>query len=110
MAVLATHGTKPRPQPHLTAEEEKSLTTYLIDAVKLGYGKTKKKVNRMAETVAREKGTLRKEKNMGGEDLLSDIHKTHNFPYVRQIPQLISVWMPSVRNLIHDTLIYWSLH
>jgi len=30
----------------------------------LGYGKTKKKVNRMAENVAREKGTLHKEKNI----------------------------------------------
>jgi len=28
----------------------------------------------------------------GGEDLLSD---SHNFPYIRQIPQLMSVWMPS---------------
>jgi len=34
----------------------------LIDAVKLG--KTRKKVNRMAENVAREKGTLCKEKNI----------------------------------------------
>jgi len=38
-----THGTKPGPQPHLITEEEKSLTTYLIDAAKLGYGKTRKK-------------------------------------------------------------------
>jgi len=82
-----THGTKPRP---LTAEEEKSLTTHLIDAAKLGYGKTRKIVNRMAENVAREKGTLRKEKYPmdGGENLLSD---SHNFLYVSQIPQFMSV-------------------
>jgi len=63
----------------------------------------------MVENVAKEKGTLRKEKisNGCGEDLLSD---SHNFPYVRQIPQLMSIWMPSVRNLFHDTLIYWTLH
>jgi len=80
----------------LVAEEEKSLTTHLIDPAKLGYGKTRKKVNRMAENVAREKGTLHKEKYPmdGGEGLLSD---SHNFPYIRQIPQFISVWMPSVR-------------
>jgi len=36
----------------LTAEEEKSLT---IDAAKLGYEKTRKKVNRMTESEAREK-------------------------------------------------------
>jgi len=51
---------------HLTAEEEKSLTTHLIDAAKLGYGKTRKKVNRIAENDAREKGTLRKEKISNG--------------------------------------------
>jgi len=84
------HGTKPGPRPYLTAEEEKSLTTHLIDAANLGYGKTRKKVNRMAENFAREKGTLCKEKYPmdGGEDLLSD---SHNFPYVRQAPQLISI-------------------
>jgi len=64
-----------------------------------------KQVNRMAENVAREKGTLCKEKYPvdGGEDLLSN---NHNFPYVRQIPQLTYVWMPSVRNLFHNTLIH----
>jgi len=97
-----THGTKPGSQPYLTAEEEKSLTTHLINAAKLGYGKTSK------QNGSREKGTFRKEKYLmdGGQDLLSD---SHNFPYVRQIPQLMSIWMPSVRNLFHNTLIYWSL-
>jgi len=38
----------------------------LIDAANLGYGKTRKKVNRKAENVAREKGTLRKEKIING--------------------------------------------
>jgi len=73
-----THGTKPRPRPYLTAEEEKSLTTHLIDAAKLGYGKTRKKV---AENVAREKRLFVKKKYPmdGGEGLLSD---SHNFPYV----------------------------
>jgi len=89
-----TLGTKPGPRPYLTAEEEKFLTTHLIDAAKLGCGKTRKKVNRKAENVAREKGTLHKEKKNqidGGEDLLSD---SHNFPCIRQIPQLMFVWMP----------------
>jgi len=48
----------------LTAEEEKSLTTHLIDAANLGYGKTREKVNRMAENVAREKGIFHNEKNI----------------------------------------------
>jgi len=48
----------------LTAEEEKSLTTHLIDAAKIGYRKKRKKVSRMAENVAREKRTLCKEKNI----------------------------------------------
>jgi len=62
--VCVTHRTKPRPKSYLTAEGEKSLTTPLIDAARLEYGKTRKKVNRMAENVAREKGTLCKEKNI----------------------------------------------
>jgi len=38
----------------------------LIDAAKLGYGKTRKKVTEWAENVARERGTLRKEKISNG--------------------------------------------
>jgi len=60
------HGTKPGPRSHLTAEDEKSLATHLIDAANLGYGKTRKKINRWAENVAREKETLRKEKISNG--------------------------------------------
>jgi len=62
--------------PYLTTEEEKSLTTHLIDPAKLRYGKTRKKVNRMAENDA---GLFVKKKYPmdGGEDLLSD---SHNFP------------------------------
>jgi len=50
----------------MTAKEEKSLIKHLIDAAKLGYGKTRKKFNRMAGNVAREKGTLCKEKISNG--------------------------------------------
>ena len=78
-----------------------TLTTHLIDAAKLGYGKTRN-VNRMAENVAGEKGTLHKEKNI---QRLVDF--SHNFPYVKQIPRLMSVWMPY---LFHDTLICGSIH
>jgi len=46
----------------LTAKEEKSkLTTHLIDAAN---GKTRMKVNRMAENVGREKGALHKDKKL----------------------------------------------
>jgi len=37
-------------------KQEKSLTTYLIDAAKLWYGKTRKKVNRMAEMLLEKRG------------------------------------------------------
>jgi len=57
MSGHVAHGTKPGPQPYLTVEEEKSLTTHLIDATKLGCAK---KINRMAENVLEKKDTLRK--------------------------------------------------
>jgi len=86
----------------LTAEEEKSLTTHLIDTAKLGYGKTRKMVNRMAENVARKRGLFVKKKYPMdvGKDLLSN---SHNFPYIRQIPQL-SIWTG-----VYFTIL-WSLH
>jgi len=61
-----THGIKPGPWPYLTAKEEKSLTAHLIDAAKFECGKTRKKVNRMAENFAREKGTLRNKNIFNG--------------------------------------------
>ena len=52
------HGTKPGPRQHLTSEEERDLTRYLEEVAETGYGKTRKQVQLMVETVAKEKGLL----------------------------------------------------
>ena len=51
------HGTKPGPRPYLSSQEENELETYLINASKVGYGKTRRQV---IGNVATERGTKRK--------------------------------------------------
>ncbi len=53
------HGTNPGPRPYLNKEEESELSTFLVEASKVGYGKTKKQIEQMVESVAKEKGLLR---------------------------------------------------
>lgn len=50
------HGTKPGPKPYLSSTEEKELGTFLKECAGVGYGKTRKDVMLIAESVAREKG------------------------------------------------------
>ena len=38
------HGTKPGPVPYLSSKEEDELAVYLVEAFKLGYGKTRRQV------------------------------------------------------------------
>ena len=51
-----TQGTKPGPRPYL---KEKELGTYLKHCAKIGYGKTRRDVLGLVQTVASEKGVLR---------------------------------------------------
>ena len=53
------HGTKPGPITYLNAKEEEALTSHLVEATKVGYGKTRKQVKMIIEKVAQEKGILR---------------------------------------------------
>ena len=41
------HGVKPGPQPYLSADEERQLAEYLIQASKIGYGKTRLNVGKL---------------------------------------------------------------
>ena len=52
-------GTNPGPVPYLDNEEEQELGEYLIQANKVGYGKTRNQVKVIAERVAIDKGVLR---------------------------------------------------
>ena len=52
-------GTNPGPVPYLNNTEEKELQEYLIQANKVGYGKTRCQVKMIAEKVAIDKGLLR---------------------------------------------------
>jgi len=56
------HGTNPRPRPYLNKDEEEHLADHLTKVAKLGYGKTRKQVKK----VAREKGILRNERVTDG--------------------------------------------
>jgi len=62
------HGTKPGQKPFLTSVEENELSTFLVDVAKAGYGKTRKQIMGMAESVARDRGRMtgQKKSQMGG--------------------------------------------
>ena len=53
------HGTKPGPRPYLSSNEEATLSSHLVQASKLGYGKTRRQVKLIVEIVAKEKGLLK---------------------------------------------------
>ena len=75
------------PKPHLNEVEEKDLAGFLKVTSSIGYGKTRKQIKAVAETVAGEKGMLRKEEYQidGLDALLKDSHKSH---CAREIAQL----------------------
>ena len=54
-------GTKPGPKPYLSKKEEEELGQFLKESAKIGYGKTRKDVMLIAESVAKDKAVLRKE-------------------------------------------------
>lgn len=53
------HGTKSGPKPYLTVEEEAELTSHLLQAADIGFGKTRRDVKCIVETYARQKNTLK---------------------------------------------------
>ena len=61
-----TPGVNSWPRPYLDHKEEKILSEHLIEAAKLGYGKTRKQVKGLVETVGKEKGILKSEKVTDG--------------------------------------------
>ena len=52
------HGRKPGPRPYLEQSEETKLSDYILQAARIGYGKTQKDVLSIAESVAKSKGML----------------------------------------------------
>ena len=54
-----SHGTKSGPMPYLSVTEEAQLSTHLLDAAKIGYGKTRRDVMCLVETYVRQKGVLK---------------------------------------------------
>ena len=46
------HGTNLRPKPFLMPVEEKELLNFIVDVAKAGYGKTRKQIMGLAESVA----------------------------------------------------------
>lgn len=54
------HGRKPGPQQYLNSTEERELGLFLKECAGIGYGKTRRDVMQIAQSVAAEKGVLRK--------------------------------------------------
>ena len=54
------HGTKSGPQPYLSVDEETELAKFVKQCAEVGYGKTRKNVMHLAQSVANEKGIIRK--------------------------------------------------
>ena len=54
------HGTKSGPQPYLSVDEETELAKFVKQWAEVGYGKTRKDVIHIAQSLANEKGILRK--------------------------------------------------
>ena len=56
------HGTKPGPKPYLSSSEETELSHFLKTCTDIGYGKTRKDVMSIAQSVAADKGVLKSHK------------------------------------------------
>ena len=56
------HGSKPGPKPYLSSSDELEMSSFIKESTRVGYGKTRKDVMIIAERVAKDKGTLRKER------------------------------------------------
>ena len=50
------HGINPGPRPYLTLNEESELADFLVDAAKIGYGRTRRDVKGLVETYLQKKG------------------------------------------------------
>ena len=60
------HGIRPGPKPYLNKLEEQNLVNFLQVVSGVGYGKTRKQVMNLVESIARDKGVLRKQKISDG--------------------------------------------
>ena len=69
------HGTKPGPKPSLTSVEENQLSNFLVDVAKAGYGKTRKQIMGLAESVARDRGRMTGQKKIS-DGWFKEIHDT----------------------------------
>lgn len=60
------HGSRPGPQSYLSQTEESELGTFIQVVGELGYGKTRKQIKNIAESVARDKGILKSKRISDG--------------------------------------------
>ena len=58
------HGTNLGPKPFLMPVEEKGLSNFIVDVAKAGYGKTRKQIMGLAESVAWDKGRMTDQKKI----------------------------------------------
>ena len=53
------HGTNPGPKPYLMCEEEMELSMHLLQALSMGFGKTRRDVKCIVGSYAKSKGVLK---------------------------------------------------
>ena len=58
------HGTKSGPAPYLSPHEEKEFSIFIEQTAKVGYGKSRKQIKKVAGDVAHDKGLLDKGKSV----------------------------------------------
>jgi len=88
----AIYGTKPGPKPYLKKTEE---IEFLETTGEFGYGKTRKQVMNIVESMAKEKGLLRKFRiNDGWFRRFIERQPQISLQYVKVIPLHLFTWMP----------------
>ena len=100
------HGKNPSPKPYLVPAEENELSQFLVDVAQAGYGKTRRQVMTIAESVACDKGVLKPGRRIsrGGLSVLRrDSLSSH---CAREMQQQMYAWTVSILKLCPSILMY----
>ena len=100
------HGVKSGPKQYLSCEEETELATFLTSCASVGYGKTRRDVMGIAQSVAMDKGILRGHRISQG--WWHQFLKRQKDLSLRHGDNCAQVWMNAINNdTMKQTLIFW---
>lgn len=102
----------PGPKPFLTSVEEKELSNFIVDIAKASYGKTRKQIMGLADSVARDKRRMMGQKKITDgwfrRFMMWQPQLSHNSPFVKETQQptcLNKETMDKYFDLLKDTLV-----